>query len=353
MNQNTGSNTSEPVKRCQFCTGTHWLTECPQFIKKSPSEKLLCFKGEGRCFLCHKKYHRSAECITKKRCTVEGCGKRHSFLLHGVFKSKARAEYSGESPKVATTRLKSNIVYLQTLPIRLHTPSGRVVDTFAMLDSGSQATLVRSSFAKDIGLNGPTASLSIGNIRENEPVQQSKRVTFWLTNPEDPNMNPIKVNNAWTFNAPFNLPQQSIPCYNEGGSVWTHTRDLNLSPIDTSQITVLIGADTKRAFLPLEVREGPDDQPMAIRTPLGWTLMGLAAEIPENYRSNEENPSVNSIYVDHEDLQNQVEKFWRTDTFGTIAMPRNSYSMNDLKAQEHLDSTLRHTPSGHYEVGML
>jgi hypothetical protein len=104
----------------------------------------------------------------------------------------------------------SNTVYLQTLPVRLHTPNGRVIDTCAVLDSGSQATLVNASFARDIGLNGPNVKLTVGNIKENESSQTSKRVAFWLSNTKDPFMSPIKVNDAMTYNATFNRPKQTL-----------------------------------------------------------------------------------------------------------------------------------------------
>ncbi len=346
-------NANEFVKRCPFCTGPHWLVECTKFGGKTPSDRLQWFKGEGRCFLCHKKFHRSNECVSKRRCSVNKCGKSHSPILHEALVKSDKLE-SSMGASVAATRLQSPTVFLQTLPVRLHTQNGRVVDTYAMLDTGSQATLIRESFAKDLGLNGPKASLCIGNIRENEAPRSSKRVSFWLSDPCKPNMTPLQIKNAWTFGSPFNLPAQTLPMNNSGRPAWEHVNDLNLTSVDPSQITILIGVDNKKAFIPLEVREGPDELPMAIRTSLGWTVMG-----PDLSRDTDDSNGLGvfSTHVGIDDLHEQVERFWRTDSFGTAApslvTSRKPYSMDDLKAQERLDSTLRQRPDGHYEVGML
>lgn len=202
--------------------------------------------------------------MSKRKCTVEGCGGRHSPLLHDHFVVSILGSKS--QAMISATRVGCNKVYLQTLPVRLHTTNGRVVDTFAMLDSGSQATLITKSFAEDLGLNGPTAELSIGNIRENETPRKSKKVTFYLSDPHNSGAPPLKVHNAWTFDGKFNLPCQTVPL--TGGTPdWPHVRDLNLSHVDSSQITILIGVDTKRAIVQLEVREGTDNLPMAVKTP--------------------------------------------------------------------------------------
>jgi hypothetical protein len=51
-------------------------------------------------------------------------------------------------------------------------------------------------------------------------------------------------------------------------------QELEISDIDTSQIQLLIGTNVKPVLKQLEVREGPDNLPSAIRTPLGWTIIG-------------------------------------------------------------------------------
>ena len=346
---------SGETKYCQFCSGAHWLTECTKFAAKSPSERILWFKSEGRCFLCHKKSHRSGDCISKRRCTVPNCGARHSVLLHDVFvrkveqtPAKTSSTQSGsDAPKPqavgSTTRGNTPVVYLQTLPVRVHSPNGRVVETFAMMDSGSQITLVNELFAKEIGLNGPAAPLCIGNLRENEPIQKSKRVTFWLSDPKNPSMTPLKVQEAWTYNTSFNLPKQSIP--HSVSNHWPHVRDLDFCDIDPSQITILIGANIKKAFVQVDIREGPEHLPLAVKTPLGWTLLGPAMEDLEICESASCSTIVHFVghcTVQSDDkLPRKVEGFLKSDipvsekTSGMIISTVDQKPVTKLNAQCH------------------
>lgn len=71
-----------------------------------------------------------------------------------------------------------------------------------------------------------------------------------------------------------------------------------------------------------------------------------------NSGSDFERVSINHCHV-MDDLHEQVERFWLTDSFGSQPLFNKPYSIDDLKAREHLESTLRQTSEGNYEVGML
>lgn len=344
------SNNARPYKKCPFCTQEHWLSDCPTFLGKTPKERFLWCRGDGRCFLCIKRSHTSRECQARFRC--QKCDRKHSTVLHDSFVPSDTENQSGNRNAVLTAATSAfATVYLQTLPVRLHTPNGRVVDTCAILDSGSQATLINSSFARDLGLNGPRINLTVGNIKENEETQVSKRVNFWLSNPNDPFMTPIKVRDAVTYSSPFNLPKQHLPRDSEGRVEWEHLRDLELPDIDAGQIQILVGANTKRALTQLELREGPDQTPNAIRTPLGWSLMGGSSVV----ETRAVNVNIVNLNSQADELTEQLQKFWSTESFGTTQSfdDEKPYSMQDRKALQCLDSSVKLHEDGQYEVGML
>jgi hypothetical protein len=336
---------------CYFCEQNHCLRDCSQFIKKCPEDRLMWFKSERRCFLCCRKNHVTRLCRSRMRCTESGCDKRHCALLHHAFPSDSRFHLGGTTARVGVMGHNSTI-YLQILPVRIHSPNGRIVETYAILDPGSQATLIQSSFAKDLGLNGPISSLTIGGIHNNKTNQQAKNVSFCLSNPSDPSMRPIKVKNGWTFDKPFNLPSQIIPKGSDGVLGWSHVQDLGLHNIESNQIMLLIGADTKGAMMQLEVRPGPDDLPMAVHTPLGWTIMGTA-EVPTPVESEGSvSLSTHLVTMTDYELDKQVERFWTTESFGCTHNHTEPISIQDGEALKILDSTVR-IVDNHYEVGML
>ncbi|XP_064644640.1 uncharacterized protein LOC135498317 [Lineus longissimus] len=357
-------------KYCVFCNGEHWLDSCAKFSRKTPSERLAWFKEKGRCFLCTKTTHRSSGCFLKIRCKVKDCGKSHATILHEAFlapklaqssfssdHTKAGVPKEGSKPDVHSVgvgfmKKGKSVVYLQTLPVRIHTPSGQVVDTYGLLDSGSQATLIQEDFAKSIGLKGPSSKLRVCGVGGKLSEQQSKCLSFWLSDPKNDSKPLIRVKEAWTFSEPFSL---SVHAGNNADfSSWPHVQHLNLEHApDSLDIKVLIGVNVTKAHTQLEVREGPVDLPIAVHTPLGWTVMGVDRTQPDS-SGNEHDVSVNNFLINKiTDLEQSVERFWKTESFGTLDATDVPYSMEDKRAQDALDTTTRITENGHYEVSML
>ena len=70
----------------------------------------------------------------------------------------------------------------------------------------------------------------------------------------------------------FNMPSQPNPVREITGETPTYIRDLNLSAVDPSQISILVGANLNEATLAKEVRRGKPGQPLAVNTLLGWSV---------------------------------------------------------------------------------
>ena len=129
-------------------------------------EKRLCFS----CF--ESADHQSRDCSRKKRCDVEGCNKYHHTLIHGAAPVFVAPPPLNSAPPVSTLNAAAPIfvgassvncapsaVLLQIVPIAVATSSGVEVNTFALLDSGSQTSLILEKFADAIGLVGEDSPL--------------------------------------------------------------------------------------------------------------------------------------------------------------------------------------------------
>ena len=80
--------------------------------------------------------------------------------------------------------------------------------------------------------------------------------------------------------------------------------NIDLPELDGSDVKVLFGSDMAHLLIHLEVHQGRHDEPVAVKTPLEWTLFGNV--------DNRHCDTVNAKFVatDQEtQLQNQIERF--------------------------------------------
>jgi len=104
-------------------------------------------------------------------------------------------------------------VLLQIVPIAIKTPAGVKVDTFALLDSGSQTSLIVENFANTVGVDGE--------------------------------------NGGWTVSQ-LNLPPQKVT--RTMVATFPHLNDLNIPEGSSEDITVPLGANMLEAILQRDVR---------------------------------------------------------------------------------------------------
>ena len=98
-----------------------------------------------------------------------------------------------------------------------------------------------------------------------------------------------------------------------------------------------------------EIRKGKPNEPIAIKTILGWVLMGGKLE---NYHNCVASNKLNLQNLDT--LLESEERFWELETFGTC--PKAYLTLlpkNEQKAINILEHTVEKTTDNHYFVGLL
>jgi hypothetical protein len=119
----------------------------------------------------------------KFRCST--CKRRHNTTIHDALVASQQINPTAveEEPTVppaemspplenvdgcaATCVTKPYVIcdkYIPIVAVRLVSSSGHSVLTFAALDTCSQATLIKDSLARELGLSGPSTMLSIGSV---------------------------------------------------------------------------------------------------------------------------------------------------------------------------------------------
>ena len=159
---------------CSLCESTHGLTDCSIFNAMTVTGRWRHLTRSRRCFSCLNQGHASSKCVRSVRCGIDGCDAKHHKLLHndsvvGEEKSKCRSD--GEKSCYSVT-LEPRVISLGVLPVRIVGPLGQRV-TYALLDSGSDSTMVDAQIARDVGLVGTSAKLQIHSVSSSHEVVSS------------------------------------------------------------------------------------------------------------------------------------------------------------------------------------
>ena len=139
------------------------------------NERAQFAKGKNLCFRClASSEHLAIACLTKESCGVDICTEKHHLAIHG-----ADRMFVGLSSGKSDSGHSAKQVLLQIVPVKVACASGEIATTYALLDAGSQASLILESFANVIGLEGENHLLQLGPWRRLKRGHPRKCVS-WL-----------------------------------------------------------------------------------------------------------------------------------------------------------------------------
>lgn len=153
--------------KCYYCKGGHRAKSCFSFKNKNPSERRRMVESANLCINCLSPSHKLVECASTRNCFK--CGLQHHTLLHldsprqeNQFQAKnsnTRAlESTSSSESSVANHLVDHIVdskkdvLLATAVIVVKCGSGKKVFLKALLDQGSQMSLISTYAAKRLRL---------------------------------------------------------------------------------------------------------------------------------------------------------------------------------------------------------
>ena len=271
------SDSSSTKKECAYCHSAkhdHYLPNCESFSKLPINEREDFIKKEGRCFLCLRKGHRSREC--KKPHTCKTCNESHPTVLHKT-KNQIDENVTARISMKVNTRCPTRSTTTSILPVWVSSKSDpkKEVLVYALADTGSDATFIDNSVVKQLNL--PIEShtqLKIETIVDQErsfhisTIQSDIQVRGYMSNEY--------IDLPSTYSVP-NIPlrDDSIPT-KQTAENWPHLHEIKseLPPPLNIEMGLLIGHDCHKAFIPREIKVGRDDEPFAVKTDLGWSVMG-------------------------------------------------------------------------------
>uniref|UniRef100_A0A5S6Q835 DUF1758 domain-containing protein n=1 Tax=Trichuris muris TaxID=70415 RepID=A0A5S6Q835_TRIMR len=168
---------------------------------------------------------------------------------------------------------------LQTARAKLRGANGSTAVVTCVFDAGSQRSFIRKQLADDLGLKGPMETVRIATFgKHGGSLERVRKVTFSLA-PVNDGAAVGQWMNALCLRQLCSPVEANLSLEKR----WSHIHGLNLAdqfPRGKSEIDVLVGLDFYYDFMENVVRRGKHNEPLAVRSTLGWILCGRVGEGP-------------------------------------------------------------------------
>jgi len=373
-NQPWSVHSNAKIRVCPACGGNHHLLKCQNFERKTFGERIQIMQKAQLCHNCFQYGHIARGCLTKGACQVDGCKRRHHTLLHPPFEQGSNANQVSEDSVTQTTQIQASLgarasqaasptptqrgqsnttlagskVCLRIVAVKVRgRQSNKELLTYALLDNGSDVSLCAKDLAAQLGIEGKQRKFYLTTQERQDSPKFGQEISLIVEAIDGSDK--IEIPRLWTIEK-VNASSHSIPA-DQDIRRWSHLQDINLPTIDETKIDLIIGCNVPEAFWVLEERRGNKGDPYAIRSPLGWTLIG-PMEKTECKKSHFHVNFTRIVNVKPDDvLMQQVERFWRTDNAGVIPDGKISMSVEDKRALAVMESTVK-LVDGHYQLAL-
>ena len=310
-------------KRCAFCQEEHEEEHCEK-VKNVNARKSIIRKY-GRCFICIRKGHKAVECRSKSFCKI--CNGRHHVSLCERYKDSqsSKGPYPTNPtapPSVGSILGSANVTSCThnslgpTSSAALQTAqavvNGKEENKVRVLfDSGSQKTFVTAEVVEKAKLRVVRKEMlgikAFGSVDSDRKLRDVVELDLRATG--GGRRMKIEAYVVGKISDVGNCHVEHVKMF------YPHLTNIEFSDIsdeDNLKVDVLVGADFLWDFQGQETIRGEKNEPVAVKTELGWVLSGpLKGESLINPLSN-----VNVACVEIT-LDKKVEQFRNLDTVGS------------------------------------
>ncbi|XP_033116625.1 uncharacterized protein LOC117116658 [Anneissia japonica] len=269
-------------------------------------------------------------------CGINGCQSDHNRLLHRtrnndkrVGNSKVpiegeRTSTGGQTNKPITMLNQSHSVALRTIPI-IVSKGCKHMQVNALLDDGSTQRYINTDLCGELGLHGESEEIVVSLLNGKEERFITRPVTFSVSS-VDNRSRKYTLDALTTNNVTGKLEH---PEWNRISKDWDHLKGIEFPVINTKRqvVDILIGVDHPQLHTALEERHGKPGEPIARRTPLGWTCVGRVNKASratllhaKTYKSN---------VLSLQETEEVMRKFWEVENEGLIKSDVKLYTKEE------------------------
>ena len=348
-------------KRCEVCHGEHPISECGKLRKEPHEKRIELLRLKGLCYGCLTYGHRSKDCRRRQTCRI--CSQLHPTILHRDSRGNIpehKVPHPAEKEEITNLAATNTCcqymgagdrtrVAMSILPVKVKIRNiNRVIETYALLDSGSTDTFCTESLMRALKVEGRKTKILL------KTMGQTKVETTFAV--ED--LEVCSLDGGEVVELPPVLSQTTLPVstcdivYEEDLKQWKYLKELHLPRIE-SDIGLLIGSNVPKAMEPYKVIPSKGNGPYAICTKLGWVVNGpLGADNAHSESSDDVTVQVNRIEVAHPPtLHDQLVNHFNYDFSERMVDDVQEYSQED---RQFIDSVSRsiELKDGHYSIGL-
>lgn len=344
------SNHSAVSKQCPVsaCKLQHEIDECKHFLNQSISERWGSIKSYKLCVRCLRKHASSKPC--GKRC--KKCNKSHHITLHDSSKDPATVNQQNDpdnkedTPAQVCTHANnfstkensvSNETLLATAIIKVKTAGGKITLLRALIDQGSQASIITEETAQLLGVKRKKHMIKIKGLGNDNAKSTNHMITIAAY--------PLHESEfKFNINALVMSKITSILPSSELQNGWKHIQNLKLADPQfhkPGKIDILLGADVYADIILNGVIKGEPGGPIAQHTELGWILSGKIKYSREKF--NEINCMITQV-----DIDTQLKRFWEINE--VLGEDNNHMTYEEKSCEENFERHTHRTNNGRYIV---
>ena len=167
---------------CPFCENSeHFLNQCSD-LKRLTKDQITEWIRTKRCWRCGRS-HQAAQCNLRKPCGL--CKGKHLQVLHEV---NARPQREVARDESCLTNTITEVLYVDKpvdckrvllKVVRVILRHGeRSLDTYALLDDGSERTMLLPDATERLGLDGTPEDLALRTIRQDVQTLKGASVSL-------------------------------------------------------------------------------------------------------------------------------------------------------------------------------
>ena len=278
------------IESCPLgCKTMHLLAACPLYQKLTVNEKWEVVKENRRCRKCLRSHHTNT-CSKPDGSTCDKCKRNHHRSLHNEilnsnlnpdaspFRNQGQpsnqpifptAENHNIQENVADQkrRLKATIGLCPVQKVKVKNADGTFTQLLAMLDSGSNTSLLSKNAA---GLTGSETHLTMNLAGGEKKSEVSEVINITVASPTEEDV--MKTFQVYTIKKPCSgaktISRESVECY-------FHLKNISDKlHLTGGVIDLLIGTDFVDAFVDVHTVSGAPGEPIAKRNCFGWYILG-------------------------------------------------------------------------------
>lgn len=352
-NENHKSVQRKAKTSCILCQDNkHQLHACSKFTEMALVERRNYIKEKKLCYGCLKPGHSVRNCLHRHFC--DHCKGKHPTALHDDNYKRERSTSEPETNRgAAATSLsvagEGSSNTSMVIPVWVSSKNDPTTEklVYALLDTQSDTTFIDQKVSDGLNADKYPVKLKLTTMSGKDTVLTSEGVS---------GLRVRGYSSAVQIDLPVVYTKDCIPVNRshiptcETAKQWSHFAEIvdEIQPLKDCVVGLLIGYNCSRAMAPRQVLLGEDEDPYAVRTDLGWSIVG---------RSLQTHDALSTHHLCHRITVKELPPITPTDVIRILESDFKDgsddskiVSQDDITFLNILDEGIRKNIHGHYEM---